>query len=391
MIQRGTDQFGPYTLEQVQTFLADGSLAENDLAWYEGLSEWQPISSLFEIERISHPTTPLPPPPPSQSAGKPRKGRSKAEKVFWTIFLGGGALFGLLVIVGYISSIREEMASASIDPAPRKVSQSKEKSKPRREQSSSRSVLEEPVIEEVDLFDLQETHSKNSLFFEETYKGKTLRVTGEIAKIDRKPITKTPYVNLQAPVGGGKFIEDLSVVFDDNSLAAKLTAGTVITVVGRADGVNELRRPQIRDAVVESVRSLMEPYPGIVWEPHGEGHRRISADTPQVIHAAKLFSNSLKNPIFERALSGARNQKLMEIVKWESRENQTLYRFKMGAVEGNSLQTIQAWVMVTENADGSFEMPNEGDFDMGGRYVSHVGELPVQAFKRIREINGWAD
>ena len=45
-ISRGEDQSGPFTLEQVQDYLAQGVLLPDDLAWHEGLDGWIPLSEL---------------------------------------------------------------------------------------------------------------------------------------------------------------------------------------------------------------------------------------------------------------------------------------------------------------------------------------------------------
>ena len=39
-IHRDNQQFGPYTLEDLNQYLADGSLLPSDLAWYEGAQGW---------------------------------------------------------------------------------------------------------------------------------------------------------------------------------------------------------------------------------------------------------------------------------------------------------------------------------------------------------------
>jgi hypothetical protein len=45
-ITRNGVQQGQYTLEQIKSMLASGSLNGNDLAWQDGMAEWQPLSSL---------------------------------------------------------------------------------------------------------------------------------------------------------------------------------------------------------------------------------------------------------------------------------------------------------------------------------------------------------
>ena len=41
-IKRGEEQFGPFTPEQVEESLQNGSLIESDIAWHEALPDWVP-------------------------------------------------------------------------------------------------------------------------------------------------------------------------------------------------------------------------------------------------------------------------------------------------------------------------------------------------------------
>ncbi len=45
-VSRDGQQFGPYTPEDVQAYLADGSLLTTDLGWVEGTAEWVPLPQL---------------------------------------------------------------------------------------------------------------------------------------------------------------------------------------------------------------------------------------------------------------------------------------------------------------------------------------------------------
>ena len=47
-IARGEDSSGPFTLEQVQDCLAQGTLLPEDLAYHEGLEGWIPLSELVD-------------------------------------------------------------------------------------------------------------------------------------------------------------------------------------------------------------------------------------------------------------------------------------------------------------------------------------------------------
>ena len=56
-ITRDGGQYGPYTQEEVISYVNAGNFTPSDLAWHEGYSEWLPISQLVLL-------TPLPIPPP---------------------------------------------------------------------------------------------------------------------------------------------------------------------------------------------------------------------------------------------------------------------------------------------------------------------------------------
>ena len=45
-VSRDGQQFGPYTPEDVQAYLADGSLLSTDLGWVEGTAAWVPLPQL---------------------------------------------------------------------------------------------------------------------------------------------------------------------------------------------------------------------------------------------------------------------------------------------------------------------------------------------------------
>jgi len=61
-IGRDGERHGPYKEGDVRQWLRSGQVSRDDLGWYEGLADWQPLSVLFPEERPS--TTP----PPMQSS-----------------------------------------------------------------------------------------------------------------------------------------------------------------------------------------------------------------------------------------------------------------------------------------------------------------------------------
>lgn len=64
-IGRQGERHGPYQEEQIKEWLRSGQLSRDDLAWYDGLADWQPLSVLFPLDK------PTPPPAPDVYAPPP--------------------------------------------------------------------------------------------------------------------------------------------------------------------------------------------------------------------------------------------------------------------------------------------------------------------------------
>lgn len=62
LIARTGKPYGPYTLDQIQTYLASGEVQGSDLAWHEGLPSWVHLAQISGV-RLPQVSTPLPPPP----------------------------------------------------------------------------------------------------------------------------------------------------------------------------------------------------------------------------------------------------------------------------------------------------------------------------------------
>jgi TM2 domain-containing membrane protein YozV len=81
-IHSGDQNFGPYTLEQVNIMLATGQVSGNELAWLEGTPEWQTLQTI--------PGVVSPPPPRPQSASSSRRrdrDRSESDRQILPAFL----------------------------------------------------------------------------------------------------------------------------------------------------------------------------------------------------------------------------------------------------------------------------------------------------------------
>lgn len=67
-ITRDGQQFGPYTLDDVNAYLASGELSGDDLGWHDGAADWLPLRTM---EGVVAPRSSAPPPPPSMAANQP--------------------------------------------------------------------------------------------------------------------------------------------------------------------------------------------------------------------------------------------------------------------------------------------------------------------------------
>lgn len=60
-IGRDGERHGPYKEDDVRQWLRSGQISPNDLAWYEGLADWQPLSVLFPDEATRAPAAAVSP------------------------------------------------------------------------------------------------------------------------------------------------------------------------------------------------------------------------------------------------------------------------------------------------------------------------------------------
>jgi uncharacterized RDD family membrane protein YckC len=65
-IGRNGERHGPYKEDDVRQWLRSGQVSRDDLAWYEGLADWQPLSVLFpdEVGAATPPSSGSAAPPP---------------------------------------------------------------------------------------------------------------------------------------------------------------------------------------------------------------------------------------------------------------------------------------------------------------------------------------
>ena len=45
-IDRNGERYGPYSIEEVNSYLANGTLLPSDNAWHDGMPDWVPIGHI---------------------------------------------------------------------------------------------------------------------------------------------------------------------------------------------------------------------------------------------------------------------------------------------------------------------------------------------------------
>ena len=78
-IDRNGERYGPYSIEDINTYLANGTLLSTDLAWHEGLSGWVPLSQVSGVGQTALHV--------EYKDGKPKTVRAFSGKLllFWII------------------------------------------------------------------------------------------------------------------------------------------------------------------------------------------------------------------------------------------------------------------------------------------------------------------
>lgn len=93
-IGRNGERHGPYQEEQIRDWLRSGQVSPDDLAWYDGLADWQPLSVLFPQDKPAPAPSPYGPPPLQQ----PRTNTAHFDYAgFWQRF--GAWVIDLIILM----------------------------------------------------------------------------------------------------------------------------------------------------------------------------------------------------------------------------------------------------------------------------------------------------
>src|SRR4051794_2494378 len=114
-IGKNGQQLGPFSLEEVNRKLADGTFTGADLAWYEGAAGWAPLSGVPGVvipqarAAISPPipvSTPTPTPAPAQPVIAPIRPNASivqpVKRPTRTLSMVSWILLGITLVVSFI-------------------------------------------------------------------------------------------------------------------------------------------------------------------------------------------------------------------------------------------------------------------------------------------------
>ena len=217
-INRNNDRHGPYTLEQIQTYLASGQMQGSDLAWYEGIQGWVPLSQVPGVQLPQNQMAP--PPPPHQAIPIQQPAKRKSPVLYGC----GGCLTVIvgLAVIGALFGSNAPSSSTSSDSSSTAV-----------KSSQSAPVQEAPdeKIISISAQQLDAEYEQNQVAADNNYKDKKVVVTGTVRDIG-KDIVDDSYVTLAAGGLGVRCVFEKS----EQSKLAQLSKGDTVTVHGICHG-----------------------------------------------------------------------------------------------------------------------------------------------------------
>jgi uncharacterized membrane protein len=98
MVFADNKQSGPYSVSQLENLRQNGELSVSTLVWTEGMTDWQPLSSVLSVAAPPHPAMQMRPVAPAPST-------PAAKDSDYTFMLIAHILMGVAVLTGGLSSI----------------------------------------------------------------------------------------------------------------------------------------------------------------------------------------------------------------------------------------------------------------------------------------------
>ena len=148
-VSRDGEQFGPYTLEDANAYLAQGSLLPTDQAWYEGAPDWMPITDVPGIHS-------------GTAAAVVAAGGKTKTLLYAGIAAGVLTVFGV-VGWGYPGVFKEKESSASVDADSSENKKGAAGSTPSASSSTSFAKTAEPIFRKYGCFDCHSSKESNKV------------------------------------------------------------------------------------------------------------------------------------------------------------------------------------------------------------------------------------
>ena len=101
-VMRDGQQFGPYTIEDINAYLAQGTLLPTDQAWYEGAANWMPIT---DVPGVVHDAAPAPVVAGADPMAAANPEVAVAEAGAAAAAVGGAKKKKLLIIGGSVAGV----------------------------------------------------------------------------------------------------------------------------------------------------------------------------------------------------------------------------------------------------------------------------------------------
>lgn len=101
-VMRDGQQFGPYTIEDINAYLAQGTLLPTDQAWYEGAANWMPIT---DVPGVVYGAAPAPMVAGADPMAAANPEVAVAEAGAAAVAVGGAKKKKLIIIGGSVAGV----------------------------------------------------------------------------------------------------------------------------------------------------------------------------------------------------------------------------------------------------------------------------------------------
>jgi uncharacterized RDD family membrane protein YckC len=99
-LERDGQQHGPFAIDQARRYISEGRFGAQDLAWMEGMAQWQPIDQVLALQFDAVPIAPRAAPNAPEFATFWRRMSALFVDLAILVMIGGVAIFVLVLLFG---------------------------------------------------------------------------------------------------------------------------------------------------------------------------------------------------------------------------------------------------------------------------------------------------